>query len=256
MKQVQRSLRKKIINLYKKANAGHIGCSLSCIDIVYVCIALCKKEQETFILSKGHAAVSLYTVLNNVGEISGEDLSSYYVDGTNLPAHPAPNKYKGIPFALGSLGHGLPIGTGIAQANKLLNQEWMSYVLMSDGETNEGTTWEAMHYAVANKLDNLMVIIDKNGIQGFDYTKNVIGDSAKATVWSEIGFDVLEVDGHNIDELEKNINLLRNIKNEKPKLIIANTVKGKGISYMENTIDWHYLPMNDEQYRIAMSELV
>jgi transketolase len=248
-------LRLKILGLYHKANAGHIGCSLSCIDLMVAVLFLNKSQQDTFILSKGHAAAALYACLNTLGEISDEELDTFYQDGTTLPAHPAPRQYASIPFATGSLGHGLPIATGIAHAGKLSKDGSYSFALLSDGETNEGTTWEAAHYAIQNQLDNLVMIIDKNGLQGFDYTDKVLGETASAEKWKAIGFETVEVDGHNIVSLNQTIQELKSHKNGLPKAIIAQTVKGKGVSYMENKLEWHYLPMNPEQYQQATLEI-
>lgn len=248
-------LRLQVIELYYKVNAGHIGSSLSCLDCMIAILLLNKKEDDTFILSKGHAAAALYICLNYQGEITDEQLETYYKDGTSLPAHPAPGHYKGIPFATGSLGHGLPLSTGIAQAAKLKNEDSYAYVLMSDGETNEGTTWEAMHYAVANQLDNLIIIIDHNRLQGFGRNNEVLGDTAHATTYQSMGLEVVSADGHNIEELNTVIHQLKEKKNGKPKVIIAETIKGKGISYMEDKLEWHYLPMSPEQYAIAIKDI-
>jgi transketolase len=214
-----------------------------------------KDAEDTFILSKGHAATALYTILNEIGEIPDETMTSFYKDGTTLPAHPAPMKYKAIPFATGSLGHGLPLATGVAKAKKLQKAGGISYVLMSDGETNEGTTWEAAHFAVANKLDNLIIFVDKNGLQGFGNTADILGDTAAKTVWEAIGFDVIEVDGHSISAMVAAKQQCIENKNGKPKLILAKTVKGKGIPYMENKMEWHYLPMNETQYNEAVARI-
>lgn len=254
-KQLQGKLRLKILEMYFNANAGHIGCSLSCIDLMIGSLITHRKESEIFLLSKGHAAASLYACLHELGEISDETLKTFYQNGTTLPAHPAPNKIKGIPFATGSLGHGLPIAIGIAQANKILQNDEFTYVLMSDGETNEGTTWEGAHYAVAKRLDNLIVMIDKNGLQGFGSTKEVLGVSADKNKWEAMGFEVVEVDGHNVAQIHYQIELFKAFKNGIPKLLIANTVKGKGVSYMENKLEWHYLPMKLENYEIAMNDV-
>ncbi len=249
----QKELRKKLLALYYKANAGHIGCSLSCIDLLIALFHL-KTANERVILSKGHAAAALYTILNHTGEIGNAELDTFYKNGTKLSAHPSANSFTNIPFALGSLGHGFPIGCGIANANKLLkNDEWV-YILMSDGETNEGTTWEAAHYAVSKKLDNLIVLIDKNNLQGFGYTKDILGDTATLEKWKSIGFDVIEVDGHHVENIVNTVNTLK-VANQKPKLIIANTIKGKGVDYMENKMEWHYLPMNEELYNKALISL-
>jgi len=248
-------LRLRLLDLYHMAHAGHIGCALSCIDLMIATLVLRKQEEDTFILSKGHAAAALYTCLNHLGELTEDDLQTFYKNGTTLPAHPAPNKHKGIPFATGSLGHGLPIATGIAHANKLQGSNGTSFVLLSDGETNEGTTWEAAHYAIQNGLDNLIMLIDKNGLQGFGNTTDVLGDTAAPHKWEAIGFETVEVDGHDIDALLPLIDTLRLQANGKPKAIIAHTVKGKGVSYMENKLQWHYLPMTAELYDQARAEI-
>ena len=251
-RQLQGILRSRILDLHRRANSGHIGCSLSCIDMM-ISILRFRAEGDSFILSKGHAATALYTMLNETGDIADELMGTFYQDGTTLPAHPAPGKHKAIPFATGSLGHGLPLAAGIAKAKKLKREGGASYVLMSDGETNEGTSWEAGHFAVANKLDNLVVFIDKNGLQGFGNTADILGDTAAAKVWAAIGFDVMEVDGHSISALVAAKEEMLALKNGKPKMLIAHTVKGKGVSYMEGRMEWHYLPMNDAQYAEAIA---
>jgi len=253
--ELQGKLRLRILKLHYDANAGHIGCSLSCIDIMIAILKFLKRPEDSFILSKGHAASAVYVLLNHLGEISDDELNSFYKNGTTLPAHPAPLKYKSIPFATGSLGHGLPIATGIAKANKLRAEDGMSYVLMSDGETNEGTSWEAAHFAVANKLDNLVVFIDKNGLQGIGNTKDILGDTAAKSKWDSIGFETIEVDGHDIGMMCSIAKKISDEKNGQPKLIIANTAKGRGVSFMENKMEWHYLPMDESQYKEA-SEMI
>ncbi|MBY0427327.1 MAG: transketolase [Cytophagales bacterium] len=254
-KGLQKKLRLELLKHYHQANAGHIGCSLSCIDIIISSLVLNKNESDTFILSKGHAALALYVGLHHLGKISDADMDTYYKDGTRLPAHPAANQFKDIPFALGSLGHGFPIATGIAKSNKLLGNGFYTFVLMSDGETNEGTTWEAMHFACQHQLDNLIVIVDKNGLQGFGYLNDVLGDTADPQKWAQVGFEVYELDGHNVAEMNQTIDVAKASKNGKPKLIVAKTIKGKGVSYMENHLEWHYLPMNDELYSKAITEI-
>ena len=253
---LQGQLRLRVLELYYKANAGHIGCSLSCIDLMIGSLLTEKKENEAFILSKGHAAAALYVCLNYSGEISDVQLDTFYKNGTTLSAHPAPRQHKGIPFATGSLGHGLPIGTGIAQANKMLENGEYVYVLMSDGETNEGTTWEAAHYATSHNLNNLIVLIDKNGLQGFGNTSDIMGDSADVHKWRALGFEVAEIDGHDVNTIVSTIRALKQSTNAKPKAIIANTIKGKGVNYMENRMEWHYLPMSKDLYEQAKEDVI
>lgn len=254
---LRKQLRLRILSLYNQAHAGHIGCSLSCIDLMIATLVLRKRPQDTFLLSKGHAAAALYACLNHLGDISDEELTTFYQNGTTLPAHPAPNKHRGIPFATGSLGHGLPIGAGIAHAGKLLGDDSFVYVLMSDGETNEGTTWEAAHFACHQKLDNLVVLVDKNGLQGFGNTADVFGDTAAVRTWEAIGFETVEVDGHDVGTLTTTLDTLQSgaAGAGKPKMVIAHTVKGKGVSYMENRMEWHYLPMTPTQYEQACDDV-
>lgn len=252
---LQGTLRLRVLDLYRRANAGHIGCSLSCLDLLIATLIAHKTESEVFLLSKGHAAAALYACLHELGEITDEQLGTFYQNGTALSAHPAPNQVRSIPFATGSLGHGLPIGTGVAQANVLLGSDDFTYVLMSDGETNEGTTWEAAHYAVQNRLDHLIVLIDKNGLQGFGTTSDILGDSADPKKWEALGFEVVEADGHNVPALIETVAQLKTHRDGRPKVIIAETVKGRGVSYMESRLEWHYLPMSAEQYEQATGEV-
>jgi len=252
---IQFKLREKILGLHYVANAGHIGCSLSCIDILIAVLISKKTEKDTFLLSKGHAASALYVSLNYLGEISDEELSTYYKNGTTLPAHPAALKFKGIPFAIGSLGHGFPIGTGISLGSKLLADGGYTYVVMSDGETNEGTTWEAAHFAVKHQLNNLILIIDNNGLQGFGEVNDVMGNTTDIAKWQAIGFETATVDGHDIDAIQNAIESFQNSKNNKPKVLISKTVKGKGVSFMENKLEWHYNPMTEDLYKQALSEI-
>jgi transketolase len=254
MNSLQINNRIKLLDLYYSAGCGHIGSSLSCIDIIYSVMSF-KMANERMILSKGHAAAALYIVLNHFGEISEEQLKSYYKDGTTLAAHPTADSFINIPFGLGSLGHGFPIGCGIALANKLKRLHDLTFVLMSDGETNEGTTWEAVNFAVRHNLDNLVVFVDKNGLQGFDSLDNVLGDTADPVIWRSIGFDVFETDGHNLETLYDLLISFRKNNSKKPKIVIANTIKGKGVPFMENRLEWHYLQMNAELYDCAISHL-
>jgi transketolase len=248
-------LRLSVLGLYHRANAGHIGSSLSCVDLMLATLVLRKREQDTFLLSKGHAAAALYACLHQLGEISDDTLATFYHNGTSLPAHPAPLQHRGIPFATGSLGHGLPIGAGIARADKLLGTDARTFVLMSDGETNEGTTWEAVHFAIQHRLDNLIVLIDRNRLQGFGTTTDVLGDTADPAKWRAMGVEVAEADGHDVAGLLSIIDRFTNSPNGLPKVIVADTVKGKGVSYMENRLEWHYLPMSAEQYEQACREI-
>lgn len=250
----QRRLRRRLLDLYYQAKCGHIACSLSCLDIIQA-VFEAKTTGETLILSKGHAAGALYVVLNEFGHLSDQELATFYGDGTRLAAHPSANLCGEAPFGLGSLGHGFPLAAGISYAKKLSGTAERTFVLMSDGETNEGTTWEAAHFAVRHALDRLVVIIDKNGLQGFGRTEDVLGDTANAEVWKAIGFDVQVCSGHDEQELRAVLEATSTRVSTKPLVIIAETVKGFGVSYMEDRLEWHYLPMNDELYAEALRSL-
>ncbi len=151
MQKLQKELKLSILNLHHKANSGHIGSSMSCIDILASIFFYNKTKKDTFILSKGHASTALYSCLNKIGEISDDELETFYKNNTTLPAHPAALKFKSIPFATGSLGHGLSIAAGIAKAKKIKNDNSFVFAVLSDGDTNEGTTWEACHFITSNK---------------------------------------------------------------------------------------------------------
>jgi len=254
---LHQSLCRKLISLLYKSHSGHIGSSLSCIDILYVLYSYGVKTGDRVILSKGHAAPALYVVLHQLGIISDEIYHSFHEDGTFLPAHPPNNFFDTIPFPTGSLGHGLSLSAGIAQGFLMRGEKKPNYIfcLMSDGECNEGSVWEAAQYASKHRLYNLIALIDKNRIQAFGKTEDVLGDSASKQKWEAFGFEVLECDGHDHDALRELINALRHKRSTRPRMIICNTTKGHGVSFMENTIDWHYLTMNEDQYNQAIKEI-
>ncbi len=248
---------KELLSSYKKANAGHIGSALSCLDLL-VYLYFSKMENcDKFILSKGHAAAALYTVLYKRGVINKEVYDTYYKDGTNLPAHPpCTNKLKGVTFGTGSLGHGLSLALGIALANKFKKNNSKSYCIVSDGDCNEGSTWEAALFAGHHKLSNLITIVDHNKLQGFGLSSDVMNLEPLRDKWSSFGWDVYEIlDPHNFNEIESCFEDIKLAKNNKPKCVIAHTIKGKGISFMENRLEWHYLSMTDEQYLKALAEI-
>lgn len=250
----QRHIRQRLLELYYGASCGHIACSLSCVDIVYAAYAW-KAVGEQFILSKGHAAGAMYIVLHALGRLSDEQLASFYKDGTKLAAHPSVGISNDIPFALGSLGHGLPIAAGIAYGKQHAGLTERTFVLMSDGETNEGTTWEAAHFAVRNRLGGLFVIIDANGLQGFGRTSDVLGNTADPDVWRALGFRVIEVDGHDEKSLKAFVCETRPDVDGRPTVLIAQTIKGSGVPFMEHKLEWHYLPMNEQLFNDAMAHL-
>jgi transketolase len=256
MRALARSLRLATLALHFRCGSGHIGCSLSCLELLIASLVLTKTPQESFILSKGHAALALYVCLHHLGHISDEELATvYHQEGTRLPAHPAALQFPDIPFALGSLGHGLPIATGIAKADQLAGQDLTTFVVLSDGETNTGTTWEAGHFAVAHHLERLLVLVDRNGLQGFGRTREILGDTADPRKWEAVGFEVAQCPGHDLPALLDCIHRLQGSRDGRPKMLVADTVKGAGVSYMADRMEWHYLPMNREQYDQAVKEV-
>ena len=209
-------------------------------------------DRDRFILSKGHAALALYAVLYLKGWIDEKTLNSFHSDGTLLGVHPE-CALPGVDFSTGSLGHGLSIGMGAALAAQIQRSSRRVFVLISDAECNEGSTWEAVMFAAHHHLSNLTAIIDLNGQQALGYTKNVLALPDMLGRWCSFGWDAREVDGHDGAALRET---LQNdgSNSSMPRVIVARTIFGKGVSFMENEIKWHYLPMSDEQYTLAMKE--
>lgn len=253
-------IRHIILKQARRANVGHIGSALSVADIIAVLYfrALRIKEpldngRDRFILSKGHAGLALYAALFLKGWLSQEDLNTYCSDGTMLGVHPG-HSLKGVDFSTGSLGHGLSIGAGAALAARIQGSARRVFVLMSDAECNEGSVWEAVMFAAHHHLSNLTAIIDLNAQQAFGYTKDVLDLAPMRRRWEAFGWDTCEVDGHNSVEIIDKINGL-DMKSGPPHVLIANTIFGKGVSFMERKIKWHYWPMSDEEYKAAVGEL-
>lgn len=251
------SVKQRFLGMYKAAHAGHIACSLSCADILVFLRFFWLGKDDSFILSKGHAAGALYSLLAEAGDISAAEIDTFYRDGTALGAHPPVNQIKEIPFATGSLGHGLPITSGRAYAAKLKGEKRIFFCVTSDGELDEGSVWESALFMAQNKQDNVIWLIDRNRLQGFGKTEEVIGLEPLELKLKSFGLFVAEADGHDFASLGRAKQLCLNEREAqgKPKVIICRTVKGHGVSFMENIVDWHYLPMTDEQYKLALAEL-
>ena len=246
-----RNIRKNILNLTFKAKSSHIG---SCLSIVEILVALYFKilnKNDRFILSKGHAALALYSILFEKKVITKKTLSSFGSNKTVLMNHVS-NKVKGVEFSTGSLGHGLPVSVGKALKFKTNKEKNKVFVLMSDGEINEGTTWESLLFANHHKLDNLNIIIDYNKIQSMDFVSKVIKLEPLKQKLQSFGCKVYEVNGHSVKQLTK---FLKVKSFNKPKVIIANTVKGKGVSFMENNNLWHYKSPDKGQLKRALNEI-
>lgn len=255
-------LRKDIVTMCYMSKAGHVGGSLSSIDILNTLYNAEMKHRpaqpdwsgrDRFVLSKGHVAESLFAVLAQQGYVKKEELGTFSAFGSRLIGHPN-NKIDGIEMNTGALGHGVCVAVGMAIAGKMDHCPWRVYCLMGDGEQAEGSVWEAAMAAAHYNLDNLVLILDRNGLQISGNTEDVMALRDIHLKYEAFGFNVIETDGHNYEDLMAAFTLARHTK-EKPTLIVANTVKGKGISFMENVAAWHHGVLNEEQYMQAMKEL-
>jgi transketolase len=244
----------EMLKMYRRANAGHIGSSLSCLEILVDLFFHRARPEDHVILSKGHAAAALYATLKLSGRLDEAELNSFYREGTSLSAHPPCSRvFAAIPFGTGSLGHGLSLGVGLALSNRYTGKAFDTYVVLSDGDCNEGSTWEGAAFAAHHRLANLVVIVDLNSIQGFGRCEDVLDNSRLAEKWRAFGFAVTEAeDGNSFASLERAFAASAGAPG--PRCLLARTVKGHGVSYMEDTVAWHYLPMNEEQYAQAVRE--
>ncbi len=246
------SVRRSILEQSKRAHVGHIGSALSITDIL---VALYSRvldfDNDVFILSKGHAALALYCVFEQMGAIDRETLDTYCGEGSYLGVHPE-HALAGVTFSTGSLGHGPSLGAGVALAKRVASRPGKVFVLMSDAELNEGSVWEALMFAGHHKLDHLCLILDNNGQQALAPTAEVIDLSRIADAVRSFGWECLQVDGHDVDRLA---DVLQTGSAAVPRFVIADTLAGKGVSFMERQVKWHYLPVSDEQYAQAMAEL-
>jgi transketolase len=245
-------VRRSILEQSKRANVGHIGSALSITDILVALYSrVLDADSDVFILSKGHAALALYCVFEQLGVIDHETLDTYCGDGTYLGVHPE-YALAGVTFSTGSLGHGPSLGAGVALAKRVASRPGRVFVLMSDAELNEGSVWEAFMFAGHHKLDHLCVILDNNGQQALAPTAEVIDLSRIADAVQSLGWECLQVDGHDVEGL---VHALQKEGAGAPRFVIADTVAGKGVSFMERQVKWHYLPVSEEQYAQAMGEL-
>jgi len=256
-------LRQTIFKVICRGGGGHIPACLSMADILTVlyheilrvdCADPSDPERDRFILSKGHAGVALYAVLAEKGFITEDQLYTYGHAGTDLGGHPDMYKVPGVEASTGALGHGFGFGVGMALAGKMDNKNYRVFVMLGDGECQEGTIWEAAMCAPQHRLDNLVCIIDYNKLQALDSLENIVSIEPLADKWKAFGWEVVEVDGHDIGQLMDTFSAVPLAK-DKPSLVIAHTVKGKGISFMENVPIWHYRLPNPQEMKIASQEL-
>jgi len=262
LKNISKEIKRGIIEGVYNAKSGHPGGSLSCSDILTVLyfnqmnINPEKPEDEArdrFVLSKGHAAPALYSTLANRGYFSKDELKTLRHLGSKLQGHPDMNKVPGVDMSTGSLGQGLSVANGMAIASKLKSNGIRVYCLLGDGEIQEGQVWEAAMTSAKHKLDNLCVIVDNNNLQIDGTISDVKSPYPISKKFESFGFYVIEIDGNKIEELINAFQTAKMVK-DMPTAIIAKTIKGKGVSYMENQVGWHGKAPNDEQYKQAISE--
>ena len=245
------------------AKSGHPGGSLSVADVLtYLYFAKMNvdpknpqmPERDRLVLSKGHTAPALYSVLANRGFFPVEDLKTLRHIGSKLQGHPVMNKVPGVDMSTGSLGQGISAACGMALSAKISNKSYRVYSVLGDGEVEEGQVWEAAMFAAHNKLDNLVIFVDQNGLQIDGTVDEVAGIEPLDKKFESFGFEVFKIDGHDFNQIEDALNKAREVKG-KPVAILAKTVKGKGVSFMENQVGWHGTAPNKEQYEQATAEL-
>jgi transketolase len=260
------AIRRRVINMAHKSKHGHIGSALSTVDVIAALYFRVlnidpsnpsEDNRDRFILSKGHGAAALYAALAERGFFDPALIEAYLEDGSILASHPTvySQNLPGIEFSTGSLGHGLSVAAGMALAAKLDSRRSKVFVMISDGECDEGCTWEAALFAAHHGLDNLTVIIDYNKIQAFGRIKDVMKLEPLADKWRSFGFGTKEVDGHDMKEIVKTMEKLP-IEPGKPTAIIAHTTLGKGVDFMEDRLAWHYNVLTDELYNKALAQLI
>jgi transketolase len=254
-----KKIRIDIIDMLFKAQSGHSGPSLSIVEILNY-LFFEKKiyknfyNRDHFILSKGHAAPALYSILYNLNMIKKKELLSFRSIGTKLQGHPDRTKLKYIELGTGALGQGLSVSIGFALGNLMLKKNKKSFCLVGDGEIQEGQIWEAAMYAGSHKLNNLCLILDNNKMQNETYTNKTLDVMPLREKWEAFNWNVIDIDGHSFTEIDKAFNKFY-LEKKKPTVIIANTIKGKGISFMENSPEWHSKVLDEVSYSKAKKEL-
>jgi len=250
-----KKIRIKIVDLIFKSKASHIGSIFSCLDIIFILYRnFIYKKKNIFILSKGHAGLAYYAVLNNFKKISNKTFNTYYSNGSFLTGHIS-HKVKAVNVSTGSLGQGLSIAIGYALQKKIDKKKEKIFCLISDGECNEGSTWESALFANHHKLNNLIVLIDYNKLQSLTSVKKTIKLEPLKSKWTAFGWKVLQTNGHDLGSIKKNIFFALKSK-IKPVIIICHTVKGKGASLMENKVLWHYRTPNISEQKLIKNQIM
>ncbi len=254
--------RADVVGMSHRAGSAHLASSLSCIDLLVAAYGAVMDvdphrpsdpDRDRLILSKGHAVAALYAVLARSGFFPPEELQQFNIDGGHLPEQPSPGCAPGEDWATGSLGHGLNVGIGMALAARIQKRNYRTFVIMSDGECNEGTTWEGAMFAPAHRLNLLTIAVDYNKWQATGRSEEILALKPLARKWEAFGWDIVEVDGHDLSALAREFSV---VHPEKPRAIIAHTVKGKGVSFMEDDNNWHYRSPTAEEVQKAEQELL
>jgi transketolase len=254
-----KGIRRAVIDQSRRANVGHVGSALSIADLLAALYAgpLARggagPDRDRVILSKGHAALALYAALELTGRLPAGSLDTYCADGSLLGVHPE-RELDGVDFSTGSLGQGLPMAVGAALAARLEGSGRRTFAVLSDAELNEGSVWEAAMFAAHHGLGRLVVLVDVNGQQALGRTADVLDLGDVRARWEAFGWDALDVDGHDKGRLLDVVGTL-DLDGPRPHVLLARTTFGRGVSFMERRIEWHYLPMTEEQHRRAVAEL-
>jgi transketolase len=256
-------IRVHVVNMTSRGKSSHVGSGLSIADILAVLYGRIlrvdpqqprRPDRDRFILSKGHAGAAVYAVLAECGFFSPDKLLSHYQDGSDLSGHVSHKDIPGVELSTGSLGHGLPVGAGLAYAGKLQGAAHRVVVLLSDGECDEGSNWEAILFAAHHQLENLVAIVDYNKLQSLASVAETLQLEPFADKWRSFGWSVREVDGHDHQALAAHLAALP-FEARRPSCLIAHTTKGKGVSFMENSVLWHYRSPQGEELAAALGEL-
>lgn len=262
LRDTSRAVRINALRMVHHSKLGHPGGDLSCTDILVTLYSTILKidprnptKRDRFIMSKGHCSAALYATLAAATILEEADLKTFMDPLSKLNGHPDRNKVAGVEANTGPLGHGLPIAVGCALAAKMQGSSWRTFVLAGDGELQEGSNWEAALCAAHYKLDNLVLIVDRNRIQQGDFTESIINMNPLGDKWRAFGWSVIEVDGHDYGELLHTFGSVP-VAPGKPTCVIANTIKGRGVSFMENKPEWHHGVPSDEQLAAAIEELM
>jgi transketolase len=260
---LSKKIRIHALKMTSRGGSSHIGSILSIADIMAVLYGKILNvnpenpkwiDRDRFILSKGHAGAAVYATLAECGFMPVKKLMTHYQDGSDLSGHVSHKGIPGVELSTGSLGHGLSVATGMALSSKLDNKAWRAFCLLSDGEMGEGSNWEPILFASHHKLDNLVAIVDYNKIQSLALVSDTLALEPFSDKWRAFGWVVIEVDGHNHESLSNAFEQIPITKN-KPTVVICHTTKGKGISFMENSVLWHYRTAREGEFDAALKEL-